>query len=156
MGVREKQGGTAAAFDLACRWLGRARRSETEVRARLTGLGFSDQTVEKTVRRLRELHFVDDYELARTRAQTLAVRGYSNAWIERELGERGVSDDVVESGIAALAPELDRATDWLERHLGGRDSRAAWGLLLRRGFRPEDVESIVGLVGGGDDGELDE
>ena len=54
MSAREQQSGVAAAFDLACRWLGRARLSETEVRARLANMGFTEPTVEKTVSRLRK------------------------------------------------------------------------------------------------------
>jgi len=151
MSVRGRHSGTGTAFDLACRWLGRARRSETEVRARLTSLGFSAPTVEKTVHRLCELQFLDDSELARTRAQTLAVRGYGNAWIERDLKERGLPDDLVESAILLLAPELERATDWIERHAGGRGARAAWRSLLRRGFREEDAECVLSAVAGGDE-----
>jgi SOS response regulatory protein OraA/RecX len=151
MSVPERQSGAAAAFDLACRWLGRARLSETEVRARLTNLGFTELTVEKTADRLRELRFIDDCELARTRAQTLAARGYGDAWIERDLKGRGVPEEVVERAVAGLAPETDRASDWLERHGGGRDARAVWRTLLRRGFRPEDVECVLPAAGWDDD-----
>ena len=154
--VRGRQSGTDAAFDIACRWLGRARRSGKEVRARLSSLGFSLPTVEKTVCRLFELQFLDDCELARTRAQTLAVRGYGNAWIERDLKERGLPDELVESAIALLAPELERATDWIERHAGCRDARAAWRSLLRRGFRPEDAECLLNAAGGEDEEGLTE
>ena len=147
----ERQSGVDSAFDLACRWLGRARLSETEVRARLTKIGFSDPTVEKTVSRLGELRFIDDCELARTRAQTLAVRGYGDAWIEHDLRGRGLPEDVVESAVAVLAPEVDRVSDWVERHGGDRDARRLLRSLLGRGFRPEDAECVLSAAGWDDD-----
>jgi SOS response regulatory protein OraA/RecX len=156
MSRRGRQSGTDTAFDLACRWLGRARRSEKEVRVRLSSLGFSLPTVEKTVCRLCELHFLDDGEFARTRAQALAVRGYGNAWIERDLKERGLPDELVESAIALLASDLDRATDWIERRAGGRAARAVCRSLLRRGFRPEDVECALSAAGGEYEGGISE
>ena len=151
MSVRERESGTRAAFDLACRWLGRARRSEAEVRGRLQQIGFGDPTVEKALDRLRELHFVDDYELAQTRAQALAVRGYANAWIQHDLQQRGLPEEAVEEALSILAPEIDRARKWVERCSGDRGRKAAWRSLLRRGFGPEDAERALRAAGGGAD-----
>lgn len=151
MNARERQSGAAAAFDLACRLLGRTRRSEADVQARLTDLGFSAQAVEKAMCRLRELHFVDDRSLARTRAQELAVRGYGNAWIGRDLRERNLPDEVVDEALAVLEPESERARRWIERRLGDRGARTAWRSLLQRGFTPEDAECALRAAGYEDD-----
>ena len=78
------------AFDLACRWLGRAPRSQAEIEAKLRHLGFSERAVDKAVRRLCELHYLDDEELARARTRNLAERGYGDLWIERDLERRGL------------------------------------------------------------------
>lgn len=132
------------AFDIACRWLARAPRSRAEVDARLRQLGFSDRAVEQALHRLCQLHFLDDEQLARTRAEALTARGYGNPWIERDLTERGISEELVASTLAALPAETERAHQWLERRLAGRARRVAWDTLLRRGFTVEAVESLLG------------
>jgi regulatory protein len=153
--VRERSKRTLTAFDVACRWLARAPRSEGEVRARLSGLGFSDRAVDDALNALRTRRYVDDEELGRARARTLAERGYGDAWIVQDLGRRGLVDDVVERSLAPLAPESERAREWLGRRSRGRADQEAgadvdvWRLLLQRGFTEDTVESVVGTI---DDG----
>lgn len=132
------------AFDIACRWLARAARSRAEVSARLGQLGFSDRAVEQALRRLDELHFLDDQELARGRAGTLAVRGYGDPWIGRDLAQRGISEELIASTLATLPPETERARRWLAHRPAGREPRAAWHALLRRGFTADTVEAVLG------------
>jgi SOS response regulatory protein OraA/RecX len=132
------------AFDLACRWLARAARSESEIRLRLAGLGFSDRAVDDAVTRLRAQRFVDDGRLASGRARTLAARGYGDGWIRADLRQRGLPDADVELALAALPAESVRAGEWLDARGGRRDRPAAWRALLQRGFSADTAESIVG------------
>ena len=132
------------AFDVACRWLGHAPRSQVEVRARLTRLGFSEGAVVDALRRLCELGFIDDRDLASTRAQTLAARGYGDAWIEHDLVRRGLDGQVANSALAGLPSEEDRARAWVAERGGDRAAGTARRTLLRRGFTPESVDGVLG------------
>jgi SOS response regulatory protein OraA/RecX len=119
-----------------------------EVTTRLAEIGFSRRAVTDAVTRLVELRFVDDEGLARSRAETLAARGYGDLWIERDLGRRGLGDGVIARALASLSREPERARAWLVQ--GGRrgPKRAAWGALVRRGFAAETAEDILGSVDG--------
>jgi SOS response regulatory protein OraA/RecX len=131
-------------FDLACRWLMRAARSEAEIRLRLTRVGYSARAVDETLRRLCDQRFIDDRQLARNRAQTLEDRGYGNAWIENDLLQRGLAEALVQQALERLTPESERAVAWLTRGSGQRDPAAAWRALLQRGFSADTAESAVG------------
>jgi len=141
--LRERAGRTVTPFDLACRWLTRAPRSEAEIRLRLTRMGYSARAVDETLRRLRDQRFIDDQQLARSRAQTLADRGYGNAWIENDLLQRGLAEALVQQALEALTPESARAAAWLGRGGSRRDPRKAWRALVQRGFSADTAESAV-------------
>ena len=89
---------------------------------------------------------VDDARLARGRALALAERGWGDAGIEARLESEGLREAEVEAAIAGLDPEAERAA----RLIGGLAPRKAWGLLQRRGFAPETIESALGDL---DEGE---
>ena len=144
--LREGAGRTVTAFDLACRWLVRAARSEAEIRLRLTRIGYSARAVDETLRRLRDQRFIDDAQLARNRAQTLADRGYGDAWIENDLLQRGLIEALVQQVLDALKPESERAAAWLARGGGRRGAGAAWRGLLQRGFSADTAESVLGAL----------
>ena len=94
------------AFDLACRWLARAARSENEIRLRLAGLGFSDRAVDDAVTRLRAQRFVDDGRLASGRARTLAARGYGDGWIRADLRQRGFTMSQLHAMVNVLRDDF--------------------------------------------------
>lgn len=142
--LRERPGRSVTAYDLACRWLSRAARSEAEIRLRLTRMGFSARAVDDSLRRLRDHRFVDDQQLARNRAQVLARRGYGDAWITNDLLQRGLSEGVVDRALAELPQETTRATAWLDQGGVRRGSRPAWRLLVQRGFSTDTAEEVAG------------
>lgn len=147
MAVRQRQG-SLTAFDVACRWLTRRQRSEAEVAAYLRRLGFSDGAVGVAVQRLRDLRFVDDGELARSRARVLASRGYGDLRIAHDLEQRGVAGEAVTAALGELAPERERARSALGiRARDRRAARSAWSTLLQRGFSQESAEAVLGYPG---------
>lgn len=151
-----RPGTSPSAFDVACRWLTRGPRSVADVTARLREIGFSPRAVGAAVTRLVDLRFVDDEGLARSRAETLAARGYGDLWIERDLGRRGLGDGVVTRALASLPGEPERARAWLARLPRRGARRAAWGALVRRGFAPETAEDVLeSLDDEGPDGGTD-
>ena len=75
---------------------------------------------------LARLGYLDDDRTALNRAERLAERGYSDAYIRADLERRGLSAG---SALAALEPEAERRERFANR---GR----AW--LSRRGFAQEE------------------
>jgi regulatory protein len=150
-GGQERPRRALSAFDVACRWLSRAPRSQAEVAAYLTGRGFSAQAVTAAVGRLLDLRFLDDQEFGQTRARVLAERGYGDAWIERDLDRRGLSGENISRALASLVPEADRARQWWEGRRSARPKRSGLRALLERGFAEGSAERALGPIAGDED-----
>ena len=108
--------------EVALRALRAADRSRSELDERLGRRGFDDDERREALDELERLGYVDDERTASLRAERLAERGYGDAYIRADLEHRGLPPD---AAIAALEPESDRATRFMQKG-------PAW--LARRGF----------------------
>jgi SOS response regulatory protein OraA/RecX len=86
---------------------------------------------------------VDDARLARRRAEALAGAGWGDAAVEARLARDGVGRQDVRAALAELEPERERAARLVQ---GLEDPRAAWRLLMRRGFGEDAIEDAVGVL----------
>jgi regulatory protein len=130
----------AKALGAAARALRSRPLSEERLRQRLETRGVPAPAREAAVAALSQAGYVDDARLARGRAAALAERGWGDAAIlDRLLGE-GLPETEAESAVAELEPEPSRA----RRLAFGKDPKKLWGLLQRRGFDAETIESILG------------
>lgn len=141
------------ALNRALKFLSYRPRSEAELRAKLTQLGFSNDSVEPTVDRLRALHLLDDEAFARGFARSkIENSGYGPLRLERELRQKGVAAPLVRR----ICDEAfrghggkDQARALLEkRYRGGdlsdaRTLRRAIAFLKRRGYRDAVIAEIV-------------
>ena len=132
-----------AARERSLRMLAYRDRSESEMRTRLTGDGYSAVTVDETVRWLLDTGLLDDDRFAEQLARSLVVgRRYGRSRSLQHLQRTGISDDVAMRALDAVAPEenerdralalarsLYRDGDTVER-LGSR--------LVRRGYTPSN------------------
>ncbi len=117
------------------------RRSSTPAFERA---GFSEAERETTVERLADAGLVDDARLAAARAEALAARGHGDAAIRWDLERRGVGPDEVETALARLEPERERARRIVaERGPGPATAR----FLARRGFDEDAFDKAVGTDG---------
>ena len=132
----------AKALGTATRALRARPLSEERLRQRLRARGVSGRDGETAVATLSEAGYIDDGRLARGRAAALAERGWGDAAIVERLAREGLAAAVVEPAVAALEPEPLRAA----RLVSGQDPRKAWRLLERRGFEPETIEAVLGLL----------
>lgn len=153
-----------AALETAVRYLGARPRTRWEVRRRLERAGAEPPVIEAVLERLAGLGYVDDEAFARwwgEQRDRHAPRG--RRLVEAELRQRGVARDVIEGfALEHDAPErmaedeslpgteAERAADALDRHLRGRampdDAKAIQRIgtyLMRRGFDPETVRSVI-------------
>src|SRR5437879_11676958 len=91
------------AVDRALRLLARKARTEEEMHLALEKAGVSEGERAEAVARLRELGYMDDLEVARTRARTLLGRGAAPRLAERRLGEQGVGAAQARAAVGAAA-----------------------------------------------------
>jgi regulatory protein len=136
----------AEALETAARALARRDLARRGVEERLRRRGIPPDTAETVLETLTGAGLVDDGRLARTRARTLAERGWGDAAIVARLEQEGIAETDAAGVLAGLPPESERAAELVARK---SDRRHAAQFLARRGFAFETVEDLVGPV---DDG----
>jgi regulatory protein len=130
----------ARALVVATRALAKRDFSEHGLRERLRRTGISQAAEDETLRALLRAGLVDDSRFAQSRAQALAERGKGDAAIRFDLRRQGVAEDEIDTAVASLEPERDRA----ERVIARRGAGVATArLLARRGFDEDVVEVAV-------------
>jgi SOS response regulatory protein OraA/RecX len=133
----------AEALGLAVRTVARRDLSERRLRARLAARGVRRADADGAVATLAGAGVVDDARAALSRARSLAERGWGDATVAARLAGEGFGSDEVGAALAELPPERRRAEELAAR---GGDPRRAWRLLARRGFAPETVEDVLGVL----------
>ncbi len=128
------------ALEQALRALRFRDRSAAELETRLEQRGVAAAEREQALATLERIGYVDDERFARTRAEQLAARGSGDALIRYDLEGRGLAAEHVETALAALNPERERAAEIAERR--GRTVKTA-RYLASRGFDADALEGIV-------------
>jgi regulatory protein len=128
------------AVETALQALRHRDRTVAELDARLEERGVGAEARREALDRLERLGYVDDGRVAAARAEQLALRGVGDALIRHDLEGRGVEGEVIESALAALDPERDRALRIVAER--GRSARTA-RYLASRGFADDAVEEAV-------------
>ena len=147
-------------LDRALRLLARRAYTAAEMQAALEKAGVSAGERAEAVARLRELGYMDDLEVARTRARTLLGRGAAPRLAERRLGEQGVGVAQARAAVGEAAQGASEA-ELLERALqkllrgrapaGDKERRRAFRALVAKGHRPAQVARALGISWEGHD-----
>jgi regulatory protein len=131
----------AEALAVAGRALRRQDLSERGVAERLARASVAPAAVEESLAVLERAGLVDDSRFARTRATSLADRGYGDAAIRHDLERRGVGPEPIREALESLDDESVRAQRLVEsRGPGPRTAR----FLAGKGFGEEAVETAAG------------
>jgi SOS response regulatory protein OraA/RecX len=134
---------TAEALALAGGTLRRRDVSQHRLAEKLGHAGIAPAVKTRVLATLVETGAIDDARLAAARARSLAERGWGDLAIAVRLEGEGIPEPDARAAIAELEPETERAS----RLAGGAgDHRKAWRLLSRRGFDPETLESVLGVL----------
>ena len=124
----------------AARALSRRDLSECELSERLERARVPPAARAETVERLAHAGAVDDERFARGRAELLAERDAGDLLIRHDLAGRGIAEELVDSSVAGLDPEPERAAKLVQaRGTGLKTAR----YLMRKGFSEESIEMAV-------------
>ena len=140
----------AQAWQRAVRLLAAHDRSEQDIRSRLAAGGASSGTIDATVRRLRELRYLDDQRFAHAVAEQAQRSGRGSEYVRATLAAKGVTESLIESAVAAtFDDESALARQALARRYPDGPATAAERskaarFLLRRGFPEAVVFAILG------------
>lgn len=128
------------AVESALRALRFRDRSIAELDERLARKGVAAAEREQVLGKLARIGYVDDDRFARSRAKQLADRGSGDALIRHDLEQRGIDSELVETVLAALGPERERAARIAEQR--GRSAKTA-RYLASRGFGADALDLVA-------------
>jgi len=131
----------AEALGVAGRALRRQDLSERGIAERLARASVAPAAVEESLAVLSRAGLVDDARFARTRADSLAERGYGDAAIRHDLGRQGVAPEVIQTALEILQAEAERARRLVERRGPGAKTAR---YLASKGFGEEALEAAAG------------
>jgi regulatory protein len=132
----------AEALAVAGRALRRRDLSERGITERLARASVAPAAVEESLAVLSRAGFVDDGRFARTRADSLAERGYGDAAIRHDLGRQGIAPELIQAALESLEAEEERARRLVERRGPGAKTAR---YLASRGFGEEALEAAAGV-----------
>jgi len=151
--ARRRAAGAEEALQHALKFLSYRARSEAEVRAKLSQLGFPQKEILYTLEKLRSLNFLDDETFARGWARGRAEgRGYGPLRIEKELRQKGIAKSVAREVVRETFGReegKEKARELLEKRFRGKDLsdqkmlRRAIGFLKRRGYHNSVIAEVL-------------
>ncbi|MFZ5629518.1 MAG: regulatory protein RecX [Spirochaetota bacterium] len=103
---RKKEKTPPLIYERAVALAARRLRSAAELKNKLVDEGYDEDEVDAAIRRLGEVHLIDDNLVAHSISRRYADRG--NRFIVQKMKEKGV-DAEQESAIESLADEYERA-----------------------------------------------
>ena len=127
------------ATELALRALRHRDRSRRDLDRRLERAGIPAAEREQALDALAEAGLLSDARYAEARARVLVARGAGDELIRRDLAQEGIEEEAVESVLAALPPEVERAERLFTRR--GADGTAL-RYLAAKGFSAESLERL--------------
>jgi SOS response regulatory protein OraA/RecX len=131
----------AEALAVAGRALRRRDLSERGITERLARASVAPAAVEESLAVLSRAGLVDDRRFARSRADSLAERGYGDAAIRHDLGRQGIAPEVIQTALESLEAEGERARRLVERRGPGAKTAR---YLASKGFGEEALEAAAG------------
>ena len=147
------RGNPEDALKRAYKFLSYRPRSEAEVRAKLTQLGFPRKSVDTTLEKLRSLSLLNDETFAKGWARGRAEdRGYGPLRIERELRQKGVAKLLIQEVVRetfGLQEGKEMARVLLEKRFKGKDLgdrkvlHRVISFLQRHGYRSSVIAEVL-------------
>jgi len=110
------------AYERALSFLERRDRTERELYGKLSGAGFSEETVSGTLERLRENGLINDESYAERYLQALMAKGRGRLRIAQDMRMKGLGEELVRNTIddgLSAEDELCMAKDAAKRCLKG-------------------------------------
>jgi regulatory protein len=142
--------GRQRCLEAALRYLDYRPRSEAELRERLSGRGFDDDSIETALKRLKQQALVNDTAFARFwRDNRQSFRPRSRWLTTRELRQKGIASDIIEQVVATIDDEDSayRAATAKLRRMPPTDyqgfRRRLGDYLKRQGFSYEVINHTV-------------
>ena len=147
----------AKAKNYAYRLLAYSARSSLELAERLRRKGFKKKIVDRVIKDLKELNYLNDREFSKTFVETrFSANPCGRRLIEQELRKKEIDEEIIRDTCEAVFNgnrEYELASNLALRRLSrykDLDEKAKWrrlyGLLGRRGFPLEVVQEVLSEI----------
>lgn len=153
---REGKDSSELAEELTVRYLSYRSRSSAEVRKKLAEEGFSPPTIDRTIARMTELGYLNDYDYAATLGRAcIEQKLWGSARVREALVQKGIAPSIITTVLEELAREHDFsrvARRALEKKFPAAGNRGPAGeqtrqkaisYLRRRGFCWSTISSVI-------------
>ena len=135
----------------AMRLLARREHSRAELRGKLVGRGFENDSVEELLQGLQDQDLLSDERFAMSLIASRAETGYGPNRISLELRNRGVSEELARDVLAKAEVDWEeRVTDQVAKKFGSNPVQTfpEWArrakYLERRGFGQDAIRLAIG------------
>ena len=136
-----------SARDAALRLLSRRDYAAAELLEALLAQDFEEEDARDAVGWLVEIRYVDDEKYAQGILRRCVSKGYGYARCLDDMHARGVDEAVAARVLEEYPDDAEVAARWVARLRRGaldfRERRRLTGLLLRRGFAPDEIETAL-------------
>ena len=121
-GCQVRMGDFEKFYNSALRFLSFRPRSEKELRTNLKGKHATNEIIEKIIIKLKEKRFINDEEFAKGWIESrLRFKPRSLRLIKLELRQKGIADEIIESGIMnqelGTDSDLEQAKKLVEKRI---------------------------------------
>ncbi len=153
--VRSSRASAQTPLNYAYRLLAQRDYSEARLVEKLHSKGFSSQATTATVETLRQRGHVNDTRLAVGLAEWFQNQGFGPRAIRAKLTQKGLTEDAIEEALSGHVEQTDVivAQRLVQRRFSSsalQDPKMrarAFRFLLRRGYSPSVVASVLGRDG---------
>lgn len=143
------------ALDKALSFITKSKKTEKQVREHLQSKGYTEQTIENVIEKMKDYRFLDDGDYASSYAKSYS-KTKGKRLIEMELKKKGVSEEDMSSAIEDIGDQTESAVLIAEKYLKNKpkdkpNMLKCYKYLLSKGFEYDDAKSAIERIGQGED-----
>ncbi len=143
------------ALDKALSFITKSKKTEKQVREHLQSKGYTEQTIENVIEKMKDYRFLDDGDYASSYAKSYS-KTKGKRLIEMELKKKGVSEEDMSSAIEDIGDQTESAVLIAEKYLKNKpkdkpNMLKCYKYLLSKGFEYDDAKSAIERIGQSED-----
>lgn len=142
---------TNSAFNVSLNFISAVFKSKYEVKQKLLKKGFTENVIERTLKKLEEYHYIDDYEYAKLYINSVSNK--SKREISEKLRIKGVSKDIIQELLSEVDDESEEsnafnyAVKYLKNKiLDDKTKRNLIANLMRKGYSYDLTIKILSRI----------
>ena len=143
------------ALEKALSFVTKSKKTQKQVKEHLYSKGYTEQTVESVIEKMKDYRFLDDGDYAETYARSYS-KTKGKKLIEIELKKKGVSEEDMSEAIENIGDQTESAVNIAEKYLKNKikdkqNMLKCYKYLLSKGFEYDVAKSAIERLGHNED-----